>query len=267
MTRYAIFYTPNEGHPVTRLAASWLGRDAYSGEECARPTPEHPTEECTRSSDRTMRQSKELGRSSVSGETKDALDDFSLAELEALTEAPKRYGFHGTLKAPFRLADGKDLGDLSRGLEAFASSAVSFDLLVEVSQLGPFFALVPAAPSSKLEALAASVVRDFEPFRAPLSAAEIARRRPDNLTNAERGHLQRWGYPYVFDCFRFHMTLTGPVIEDKRQQVSRYLHQLFDDVNYQPLVIDGIALFCEPEPGAPFTIIHRWPFAGHGKTA
>ena len=47
------------------------------------------------------------------------------------------------------------------------------------------------------------------PFARPPGAAELERRRKAGLSAAQEKMLLRWGYPYVLDEFRFHLTLTG----------------------------------------------------------
>jgi putative phosphonate metabolism protein len=222
--RYALYFTPPEGAPLTGLASRWLGRDAFSGEIF--PTP---------------------GAHSV-----DAI------EHRDITADPRRYGFHATIKAPFALAASVTQRDLISVVEDFAARTPAFSIPeLVLGQLGRFFALVPAAVYRPLQDFAADVVRLFEPFRAALSEAEKARRRPDVLSDAERANLVRWGYPYVMDEFRFHMTLTGP-IEPHRQKVVRdVLLERFAAHIGRPLSISSLAVFVEETRGGPFQV-HSW---------
>ncbi len=218
--RLAVFYTPAPGDALARLAADWLGRDAFAGH--ARPA--------------------------------DPARDPIVAE-------PARYGFHATLKAPFRLAVGAEVDAVAGRLETFCAERAGPTIRrLALAQLGSFFALVPADPEPGLASLEADVLRTFEPFRAPLDAAAIARRRPDRLTSRQLEHLHRWGYPFVLDAFRFHMTLTGPLGEGA-ESVRRDLEAHFTEALDRPLALDGLALFVEPEPGAPFHVHAYHPFA------
>ena len=222
--RYALYFTPAEDAPLTRAASAWLGRDAFTGENL--PQEDHP--------------------------------GFEAGEVFKLTDDPSRYGFHATLKAPFHLAEGKSEADLLKAMEAFAAETSAFDIpSVIVGQLGHFFALVPESLHPPLQKFAADVVETFEPFRAPLSEADIARRKPDTLPPGQRDNLMRWGYPYVFDDFRFHMTLTGPVPEAQAPVMASILKQRFAEFIGRPLRIDGLAIFVEPERSAPF-LVHSW---------
>ena len=125
---------------------------------------------------------------------------------------------------------------------------------IELTQMSGFFALVPAAPLAALDMLAADVVKAFEPFRAPLSDTEVARRNPDALSPAQLRNLQGWGYPYVFEEFRFHMTLSGRVSPADAPRLSQAIERTFGPLLDAPLAIDTLALFVEPEPGAPFLV-------------
>ncbi len=222
--RYALYFSPAADHPLTKTASRWLGRDAFTGETF--PTPE------------------------VTG--------LSREEVHALTADPRRYAFHATLKAPFELADDKSEAELIDAFEEFAATTEAFDIPnVVVGQLGRFFALVPDRVYPELQDFAARIVEDFEPFRAPLSETDIARRKPETLSPQHRDNLMRWGYPHVMDEFRFHMTLSGQVPAEQAPAMRAALEPRFAEFINKPLFIDGVALFVEPARGADFTA-HRW---------
>ena len=99
------------------------------------------------------------------------------AELDAITASARRYGFHATLKAPFRLAEGRTPQELDAALAQFAASHA--DALIprlSLACLSGFYALVPGAEAAGLQALAGEVVTCFDAFRAPATGPEIARR-------------------------------------------------------------------------------------------
>jgi putative phosphonate metabolism protein len=230
--RYAFYLTPDEDHPLTIAAANWLGSNPFTGE--------------------TTRL--------------EAIGDFDAAELTALTADPRRYGFHGTLKAPFPLAPAKTETQLLAAFDSFAEERGPFEVPEMVlGQLGPFFALVPAGNCPELQALADETVRRFEPFRAPLAAEDFSRRRPDSLTNVHRGNLLSWGYPYVFESFQFHMTLTGPVPAERRAAMKALLEQIFAEFIGKPLAVTSLALFTEHARGVPFTVHSLLPLGGTSK--
>ncbi|MBO0904371.1 DUF1045 domain-containing protein [Jiella sonneratiae] len=222
--RAAIYFTPPAGSALAITANRWLGRNPFDGEPTRAP---------------------------------DAARDRLVAD-------PARYGFHATIVAPFRLAGAADLERIDARLAEFAAAQAPFSITASVpARLGRFFALVPAAPSEPLQMLADSAVRAFAKFRAPLSEAEIARRRPEDLSERQRDHLLAWGYPYVFEEFRFHMTLSGPLSDDEAARLAPLLAEAFAPFDGAPLAIDQLALFVEPEPGAPFRVhsVHRFETA------
>jgi hypothetical protein len=113
--------------------------------------------------------------------------------------------------------------------------------------LGRFFALKAPDENAVIRPLAAKIVQDLDRFRAPLNEAEIARRRPDRLTPAQRHMLEKWGYPHVMDQFDFHLTLTGPTKDPST--VAAQLHAHFDDVLNTPLTLDSLSLMGEDAEG------------------
>ncbi|WP_018688551.1 DUF1045 domain-containing protein [Ahrensia kielensis] len=213
--RYGIYYTPPQESALSHHVAQWLGRNAFTGETI---------------------------------ETKHGLD--------ALLASPRKYGFHGTLKAPFHLANGVREDELVELFETFAAGSEAFTVpQIQLSKLGPFFALTPSEPNGQLEALGSAAVRTFEPMRAPLSQADIERRNPAKLSEQQRIYLERWGYPYVMAEFRFHLTLTGPVDEANSERVEEALRKHFSIFLDKPLPIETLGLFVEPERGAPFSVL------------
>lgn len=177
------------------------------------------------------------------------------AAIDAITIDARRYGFHGTLKAPFRLAEGMTLNGLARDVDEFAAGtdAVSIPHLT-CRLLGDFFALVPGADAPDLHRLADEVVTRFDHYRAPVTQAEIERRSPALLSPRRRELLHAWGYPLVLDEFRFHLTVTDRIPRDQQPAVRAALTSWFASVLDQTIVIDTIALFTESEAGAPFRL-------------
>jgi len=219
--RAAIYYAPRADHPLSLCAAGWLGRDAWTGR---------------------VVQTKPV--SDADNETH-----------AVLTAEPRLYGFHATLKPPFRLAEGATLAGLRRSLAVFCRGrGPSVIARLTLARLGSFFALVPGGEAPGLSALASDAVRAFEPFRAPLTAAEIARRRPERLSERQREYLSAWGYPYVFDEFRFHLTLTGPVPEAGWDSVESRLRSRFAPFIGRPLAVDTICIFVQPQLSSEFVV-------------
>jgi putative phosphonate metabolism protein len=176
-----------------------------------------------------------------------------------ITRDPRKYGFHATLKAPMALADGKSEAELLAACEAFARAPRPIPVIKPVvNEIGDFIAVVPSQRSAELEQLAADAVSAFDGFRAPLTPADRARRRPEQLTPRQRDHLDRWGYPYVMEEFRFHMTLTGQLPAERREAVLAELRQRFAAIELATLAIDAIAVFRQQDAKSQFRIVQRY---------
>jgi putative phosphonate metabolism protein len=223
--RFAIYATPAPGSALAHLGAAWLGRDAASGAGLERPP----------------------------------LPGLDPAEAEAITENPRFYGFHGTLKAPFALAAGMDRVALMAAVRRLAARREGFALPpLRVASLGGFIALLPAAPCPALDALAAACVRALDGLRAPAPPEEVARRKAAGLNRREAELLDLWGYPFVLDAFRFHMTLTGRIDDEaRRAPLVAALSDLFAPALEQPGPLDALSVFHQPDRATPFRIIER----------
>ncbi len=229
--RYAIHFTPPIHHPLAIAAASWLGRNVYSGDAV-----EHPP-----------------------------VPGFTNREIAFHTALPRRDGFHATMKAPFRLAPGVSESDLLKALMRFAGKIEPILIeQLEVARLGEFMGLLPQVPCEAATYLAARTVQEFDQYRAPLTEAEIERRDPYRLSAAQFANLHRWGYPYVMDEYRFHMPLTGPVDRTLATRLEPALRQVFEPHLVEPLKVTSLALFVETEPGAPFRVHSQHPLGRMG---
>ncbi len=232
--RYALYLLPPE--PWYTLGTRWLGR-------CAR------RDEAIHAD---LRQSL----------AQDARVD--LATLDRWTEAPRQYGLHATFKPPFRLADTHTVHDLDTALRRFARQHCPFTIEPALQTLRGFLAwrLRHGDPArDALHRFADACVREFDAFRAPPPTTELARRRQAGLSDAQEGHLRRWGYPYVFDTFTFHITLTGKLGHAEQLACYRAL-EASPVVLPATMPIDHIALFTQPAPEAPFTVARVYRFDG-----
>lgn len=220
MKRYAIYYAPEAG-AFADAAAAWLGWDVQAGQAVAQPQLDLPQ------------------------------------PLADITAEPRKYGFHGTIKPPFRLAEGVTPDLLQATCASLAASLRPVTLPgLQMVNLEGFLALVPQGDTAALQALAAEVVRVLDPYRAPLTAAEIARRRPDRLTPRQRDLLAVYGYPYVMEEFRFHLTLSGPLGDDEAI-VTEAAARHFAGMVPQPFRLADLCLFGEDAMGR-FHLLHRY---------
>ncbi|MEM9140050.1 MAG: DUF1045 domain-containing protein [Pseudomonadota bacterium] len=222
-TRYALFYVPRAGSALAAFGAAWLGWDSAAGAEVAHP-------------------------------------DCPGLDVAAVTARPRKYGFHGTLKPPFRLAEGQSADALREAARDLAAEIAAFDLpALRLSRLGRFLALVPSASSGALDAMAARVVTELDAFRAPPSAAELERRRASGLTEAEEANLTRWGYPYVLDQFRFHLTLTGALHPETIAATEAAVLPLTNPFRAAPQPMREIALCGEAAHDGRIRVLDRFP--------
>jgi putative phosphonate metabolism protein len=228
MPRYAIYYLPEQTSPLWGFGSAAIGYDAYSGERVS--FPDHPI--------------------------------YHSPNARAWTQEPRRYGFHGTLKAPFELSAGADelsLLALARKFAAERSTVTIPELAVRT--IGSFIALVPAIDLPDLHDLAADCVRDFDGFRLPLSPEDRKRRLKAPLSPRQVEHLDTWGYPYVLDEFRFHMTLSGALDDGPRAPLRDALATLYADIAAS-LTIDGISVCKQASRDSRFVVLERFPFGG-----
>lgn len=218
--RYAVYFAPEKHSPWWEFGSRWLGRSEFDNTDLPQPL----------------------------------LEQISPTELAQITEEPRRYGFHATLKAPFRLAAGCNEADLMERLGVLAATLQPVTLSpLRVAMLGNFIALIPDAAPDGLEALAAACVSELDDLRAPLLASELARRGVRNLDAREAELLGLYGYPYVMERFRLHLTLTGSIDSAVAQRV---IHTVLTDITRlnasAPLLLDRLCLFVEKAYGTPF---------------
>lgn len=197
-----------------------------------------------------------------------ALADFAAAwfgrtDNRDITASPRHYGFHATLKPPLRFAEGLGRTDLEAALADFAATQPAVEVgPLQVGDLSGFLALVPVQAPAALGDFAMACVERFDRFRAPPSEAELARRRAKPLTARQDELLQRWGYPYVAEQFRFHMTLTQKLPGEARARWKAELKRLAAPALAEPLVIDSLTLFRQPDPETPFAETARVRLTG-----
>ncbi len=227
--RYAVYFAPEPDSPLARFGAAWLGYDVAAGVAVSQP----------------------------------AVLGIAPERLRAITAEPRRYGFHATLKPPFALAAETDadalqeaVAVLARGLEAVPAPRL------HLASISGFWALTPSEPCRALHQLAARCVSELDRFRAPPSAAELARRRAAGLTPRQELLLARWGYPYVMEEFRFHLTLTARLHGAESEVVGRALTPLVEPFCRAPLPIDAVCLFYQERRDAPFRLTQRYRLGG-----
>jgi putative phosphonate metabolism protein len=225
LPRYAIYFVPSAETEFFRFGSAVLGYDCYTGGSIKRP----------------------------------AIFDAEPELWDGLAAEPRRYGFHATLKAPFNLSPSCREAQIVSALHSFAGLGHTISALTPaVRMLGGFAAIVPAAASPALDELAAKCTTIFDAFRAPMTAQERARRVASGLNQGQVANLDRWGYPYVFSDFRFHMTLTGRIDAERSDDVLAMLQKAFSRAcKDRALAIERISLVRQNDENSPFRVIEQ----------
>jgi len=222
--RIGIYYAPAADDALARAGAAWLGRDAEAGAAVAQPL---------------------------------------LVDIAAVTAEARGYGFHATLKPPMRLADGRNWGDVLDGVDALAGRIAPFALPeLAVADVHGFLALRETAPCPALQALADQCVAELDYLRAPAGVEEIARRRRSALSPVQDALLLRWGYPYVFGAWFFHMTLTRRLSAVEKNYWQPQAEVFFANAMRQARRVTDLCLFTQSAPGQDFTIAARIALRG-----
>lgn len=223
--RVAIYFAPALDSDWWQVGSQWLGRCAATGNG--------------------------LEQTGVAG--------LSREQFWQATHEPRRYGWHATLKAPFSLKQEHSLDDVLAALGRLCQQHKTFALApLRAAWMGNFLALRPQPQQPELNALATDCVRALHPLAQPLSAAQLAKRRSAALTPEQDALLQTWGYPWVLQQYRFHLSLTGPVhtrVEAQRQALMdaavRQFHAL------PGCLLDRVSVFVEPTEGADFQLLEQ----------
>ncbi len=221
--RYAVYWAPQPGDWAS-AAADWLGWDPQTGRAAVQP---------------------DLG-----------------VPLADWTLEPRKYGFHGTVKAPFRLAERWERDQVSACIETLCAKFAPVTLRgLSLCRIGTFLALTPDGDAGALTALAAGMVMGLDAARAPLTPAEIQRRRPERLTQVQRDHLERWGYPFVLDEFQFHLSVSGSLAPTDLDRLQPLAEAHFTPHAPRPFVLSDLCLFGEAEDGR-FHLLSRHALTG-----
>jgi hypothetical protein len=222
--RVAIYYAPLPHDPLTALSSAWLGRDPVAGGAVAQPAVE-------------------------------GIGEF--------TAEPRVYGFHATLKPPMRLVDGANWAGFVAAVRAMAAGLAPFRLpTLAVADLRGFLALRETQACAPLQALADACVERVDSFRMPISADELARRRRSGLSAEQDVMLVRWGYPYVFGTWFFHMTLTRRLSDVEKALVLPAARAWFAPALAAERWVEDICLFTQAAPDAAFVLAERIQLRG-----
>ena len=225
--RYAIYYVPSN-NLFYKLGSSWLGWDTISGQPASQPETD------------------------------------SAVNIQKITEAPRKYGLHATIKAPFRLGNNVNALELERQLEILCGSIKPIEFKLKLSELSGFFALTPTVKNTEIRELHTKVVCELDEFRAPPTKDEFIKRRRNQLTSEQDQNLIKWGYPYIFKDFYFHITLTGKIPKNLKNTVTDDIKKFFEPVLQRKIFLSELALVGEGHDGN-FHVICQTPFGQKSK--
>ena len=225
--RYAVYFSPRRDEPLAEFGRRWFGFDT----ETRAPVAE----------------------------------DLRWPIPTGLLRTPKRYGFHATLKAPFRLREGRGERELMEAVEALAAehAPLSLGLLVP-KELGSFITLQQSLPNPAVDELAFTVVRDLDLFRQPLTEEEQDRIFGKGISRQQKANVFTWGYPYVGDDYIFHMTLTSIMAPHEIAPWKAKVLEWGMDHLSEPVVLRDLCVFAQPSEEEPFRLIERFALKGAG---
>lgn len=236
--RYAIYFSPGDDTELASFGAYALGRVPNGSE--------------------IFGQKESVQSKDVLSDNRFFSDQLTAANLRA---TPAHYGFHATLKAPFQLKETTNENDFLLSVNAFSrmQKGVCLETLLP-RKLAGFMALTLESQPASLSELAAQCVRTFEPFRAALTESDVRKRQPENLNDQQKAYLFEFGYPYVLREFRFHMTLTGALVDSKYEDYTAWLVELYSELVREIPVLDRLAVFKQPDRSSPFIRLAEFPF-------
>ena len=93
-----------------------------------------------------------------------------------------------------------------------------------------------------------------------MSEGERSKRLATSLGNRQLALLERWGYPYVMEEFRFHFTLSNPVEhsdQHKREKLFRSALRLHEQTAHAWPGLDARSIVEQPHPRARFVVRER----------
>ncbi len=221
-SRYAVFYLPPSDSPLADFGAQWFGYDIRTGKF------REPIQTTT-------------------------------FDLKELTKISHRYGLHATLKAPFRLKKKYDLSNLFKRVEKQASKSEPFTYpSMKITQLAGFPALMPKHNRAKMVHLEERLVHKLNKFGKKPDQSTSDRRRKVKLNALEQEYFRLYGYPYVLDHFRFHLTLCDKAERSTRSVISSFLEENYSEVLTSSLEVREIAVVGERKSDGYFEELERF---------
>lgn len=135
---------------------------------------------------------------------------------------------------------------------------------LSIAMLGTFVAFRPDDDTPAVDRLAAECVTRLAALRRPADDLDVLRRRRAGLSPRQDELLRAWGYPYVLDEFRFHMTLTRRLRDAEVTDVLAAARHWFADLDGRPYALDDLTVLVQEGPGDPFVEHSRHPLVATG---
>ncbi len=225
--RYAIYYLPRRDEPLAEFGRRWFGFDT---------------------------------------ETRAPVDN-AWDIPTGILRTPARYGFHATLKAPFRLRKGRTENELFAAVAQLANEWAPQDLgLLVPKALGAFMTLQQSLPNAGVDSLAFACVRDLDLFRDPLTEEEQDAIFDKGITRRQKANVFTWGYPYVDKDYVFHMTLTSILAPQELERWQARVIEWGADYLNMPVTLKDLVIFAQKTPESPFQVLERFPLRGERST-
>jgi hypothetical protein len=213
--RYAVYWAPGPLDSLARFGCSWMGWCAETGE----PRSRHVT------------------------------DGFSIG-VAALTRQVARHGFHGVIKAPFRLNAGRSRWSVEHELQALADDLIAFPLpKLELAVLDGQVSLAPARPNTRLGVAVAKVQAALRPMAVNEAGDAV------DTANADGGELMQLP---AGDAHRFHLPLTDRLDLGTAFQLLAELRPRLAPMLDTPRQLGDLALMGDPGGDRPLRILHRF---------
>ena len=95
----------------------------------------------------------------------------------------------------------------------------------------------------------------LDAYRQPEDEAAQAKRAAGR-TEPQRRNITKWGYPFVMEDWRFHMTLSNPSADESSMDAAK---RHFAEALALPRSVASVAVFAEPATGEPFQLLERIP--------
>lgn len=230
--RYAIYYSPPRNSLLESAGTYWLGRTAFRYGQVPKEIPER----------------------------------FFKQEYYQLIESPRWYGFHGTIRAPFELAEHVKPEEFIKEVRKICATHTPFNLSgLAVSSFSGFLALTPTSGYPELIKLHSDLVRKLDFLRPPLSQFDLKRHLDKQLSKRQEQLLRRFGYPFVLEEFKFHMTLTGTIEDKVRSSYKEKLEHILNPYLTEPVPVQEVSIYMQPDRKTPFVEHTRIPLTGNKK--